>query len=172
MKIRKAGSLHGSIISSLVFSLGVESYLEFGTHWNETIGMVNCPRKYGVDLKLLNIELENTTFFEMTTQEFIEKEAKKYAPYDFVFIDADHSYVSVRKDFFGIIDHVSPEGLVCLHDTNPELVKDTGPGFCGDSWRFAEELWKDGYEAVTLPFHPGLTIMRNRQRWGPIDETD
>ena len=69
-----------------------------------------------------------------------------------------------------IMPHVSHEGLVCLHDTNPETVEDTQPGYCGDSWKFAKNLSVLGYEAVTLPYHPGLTIVRNRRRWGP-DET-
>jgi hypothetical protein len=58
--------------------------------------------------------------------------------------------------------------LVCFHDSNPELESDTAPGFCGDSWKFAKELTRDKrYECVTLPYHPGLTIVRKRSQWGP-----
>ena len=172
MKMTQDGTFHQLIIPRLVEVIGAESYLEFGVHWNETIGRVECPRKYGVDVRLLKIEIPNTKLFEMTTEEFIRDEAARYAPYDFVFIDADHSAKAVRADFFGIMDHVSPEGLVCLHDTNPETVGDTAKGLCGDAWKFAEILWRDGYEAVTLPYHPGLTIVRNRQIWGPQDEVE
>ena len=88
-------------------------------------------------------------------------------PFDFVFIDADHSEKAVSKDFYGIYEYVSPDGLIILHDTNPETREDTEPGFCGDAWRFAQHLVAVPYEAVTLPFHPGLTIIRKRSGWGP-----
>ena len=164
----RSGSLHSSIISALVEALGCESYLEFGTHFCETISKVTCERKYGVDQRVLSIELDNTTFFEMTTAEFIKNEAAKHAPYDFVFIDADHAASAAKEDFFGILPHVSDEGLILLHDTNPETTKDTEPGLCGDSWKAARAITHI-FEGVTLPYYPGLTIIRNRKHWGPMN---
>lgn len=163
--MKRNQTLHETLIPLLVEGIGAQSYLEFGTYDNSTIGKVRCPKRYAVDTK--PILVPGIEFFTMTTQEFISFEAKKYAPFDFVFIDADHSAAAARADFFGIIDYVSPEGLVCLHDTNPETEADTAPGYCGDSWRFANMLWGDGCEAVTLPYHPGITIVRNRKSWGP-----
>ncbi|MHC4094401.1 MAG: hypothetical protein ACYSVY_29715 [Planctomycetota bacterium] len=54
-----------------------------------------------------------------------------------------------------------------LHDTNPATPYDTRPGLCGDAWLVAETLKHRGYEAVTLNYHPGLTIVRKREKWGP-----
>jgi predicted O-methyltransferase YrrM len=156
---------HETLIPALVEAIGARNYLEFGTHLNQTISNVRCPLRYGVDR--VTVPLYGAEMFNMSTEEFIANVAHLYAPYDFVFIDADHCLNSVRRDFFGIVDYVSAEGIICLHDTNPETVADTAPGFCGDSWRFAEILHNDGYEAVTLPYHPGLTIVRNRKAWGP-----
>jgi len=130
---------------------------------NETISKVRCERKYGVDLK--PVECEGAMMFGMSTQAFIDKYAGMHAPYDVVFIDATHSEGAVRQDFEGIWPHVSAEGLILCHDTNPEKVADTDPGLCGDAWR-----WAYGHqllEAVTLPYHPGLTIIRKRMKWGP-----
>jgi len=111
-------------------------------------------------------------YFRMTTQQFIENHAARLAPFDVVFIDADHSEDAVRKDFDGIWPYVSKEGLILLHDTNPETIKDTEPGLCGNAWLFAQDLFLDHndtpmYEVVTLPYHPGLTIIRKRISWGP-----
>jgi len=163
--MKRLQTFHETLIPMLVSACGAQSYLELGTHQNETIGKVVCERRYGVDI--LTVPLQGVRMFKMTTAEFIKWHAAKYAPYDFVFIDADHSESAVRSDFFGIIDHVSPDGIVCLHDTNPETEADTDPGLCGDGWRFSHVLWNSEYEAVTLPYHPGLTIVRNRGKWGP-----
>jgi predicted O-methyltransferase YrrM len=144
--------------------MGFQSYLELGTFDNSTISGVECAKRYGVDLKPQ--PCPGVTMFAMSTAEFIENEAKKYAPYDCVFIDANHSAQSVREDFGGILPYVSPEGLILLHDSNPETEADCQPGYCGDAWRFVRSLTVD-FECVTLPFHPGITIVRNRQKWGP-----
>jgi predicted O-methyltransferase YrrM len=163
--MRRLQTFHETLIPLLVEGMGAESYLEFGTYRNDTIGRVRCHRRYGVDTK--PIPCPGVEMFAMTTKEFIKRDAALLAPFDFVLIDADHSEAAVRADFFGIIDYVRPEGIVCLHDTNPELLEDTQPGLCGDSWGFARSLYLSGYECVTLPYHPGLTIVRNRKKWGP-----
>lgn len=40
----------------------------------------------------------------------------EHAPFDFVFIDADHSYEAVRRDFESYRPLVRPGGLIALHD--------------------------------------------------------
>ena len=156
---------HETLIPLLVEGIGAESYLELGTHGNETIGKVKCARRYGVDLHVGTPT--DMALFEMTTDHFLEHFAAAYSPYDFVFIDADHAAEQVKKDFLGVWPHVSPEGLVALHDSNPETAKDAEPGYCGNAWEFAEWLHHRNYEAMTLPYCPGLTIVRKRCVWGP-----
>ena len=170
-------TFHERLIPLLVEGVGAESYLEFGTHLNETIGKVRCERRYGVDKNPVEIIPSfgaTARFFKMTTKQFIENHAEQHAPFDFVFIDADHDAKAVEEDFMGIWPHVSPEGLVLLHDTNPETVSDTDPKLCGDAWKFSKVLQTETdyfdnveFEAVTLPYHPGLTIIRKRISWGP-----
>jgi predicted O-methyltransferase YrrM len=153
------------IIPALVAVVGAQSYLELGTHLNETIGNVKAPKRFGVDINV--VPCDGATMFKMTTAEFIAKHAATHAPYDVVFIDADHNAKSVASDFYGILPYVVHDGLVLLHDTNPETEADSAPGFCGDAWRFARTLHDERFECVTLPYHPGLTIVRNRFLWGP-----
>ena len=169
--MKRNQTLHETLIPLLVEGLGAKTYLELGTHENETIGKVRCERRFGVDIYAkpdtnMTFPDGGMAIFRMTTQDFIRDIAEKFAPYDFVFIDADHSADAVRADFGGIWPFVSSEGIVCLHDTNPGTVADTAPGLCGDSWKTARRLSVD-FEAVTLPYHPGLTIIRKREKWGP-----
>jgi Methyltransferase domain len=160
-------TFHETLIPLLVEGIGAKSYLELGTHLNETISKVRCERRYGVDLKA--VACPGAQMFQMSTWKFIQDVAPTIAPFDVVFIDADHSAEAVEKDFNGIWPHVSKEGLILLHDTNPETVKDTEPGLCGDAWRFIYGK-ENVLESVTLPYSPGLTIVRKRLWWGPSHE--
>jgi len=105
--------------------------------------------------------------FNQTCEEFVLENAAKLTPFDVCFIDSDHSADSVRRDFLEIWPHISQDGMVILHDTNPENLPDAQPGFCGDAWKFVPYLIGAGYEACTIPFHPGITIVRKRSKWGP-----
>ena len=102
----------------------------------------------------------------MTTDVFIKHHAHKHAPFNVVFIDADHSAEALHADFWGILPHVADDGLILMHDTNPETLADTAEGMCGDAWRFVRDL-SPFREMVTLNYHPGLTIFRKRDQWGP-----
>jgi len=174
--VKRNQTFHEKLIPLLVEGIGAERYLEFGTHLGETILKVNAPIRTGVDSKFAPLvrDLLGFAFFKMTTQEFIKNYAAELAPYDFVFIDADHSAKAVEADLCGIWPHVSNEGLILLHDTNPESVHDTDPQLCGDAWKFSKVIQTETdyfdnvkFEAVTLPYHPGLTIIRKRVSWGP-----
>lgn len=48
---------------------------------------------------------------------------KSYAPFDFCFIDADHSYEGCKKDWENYSPMVSPGGIVAFHDTGHPPVK-------------------------------------------------
>lgn len=163
--VRPNQTLHERLIPLLVKGMGARTYLEFGTDKNQTIGKVQCERRFGVDIK--PTALEGVHMFSMTTEEFIRAHVHIHAPYDFVFIDADHDAIMVEDDFKGVYPHVAENGLVCLHDTQPESVADTHPDKCGTAWIFAKNLKERGFECMTLPYYPGLTMVRKRMGWGP-----
>lgn len=164
--MRRDQTAHERLIPLLVDIVGAARYLELGTHHNQTISKVKCERRYGVDINA--VLCEGAEMFSMTTQEFFDKHAAALAPFDFCFIDACHDAEAVRRDFGVVWGFMADEGLICLHDTNPQTVPDTAPGFCSDSWKFAMCLVGTGHEAVTLNYHPGLTIVRKRVRWEPV----
>ena len=165
-------TLHEELIPLLVDRLGVTSYLEFGVYQNNTIAPVvaRCRKLavHAVDICEPHVRVPGVFYHIMSTSEFISAWASRYAPYDFVFIDADHSAESAMADFTGIVPHVSPEGLILLHDTNPETLADTHAGACGDSWKLTGIFRSLEFECVTLPYHPGLTIYRKRETYGPV----
>jgi hypothetical protein len=163
--VKREQDAHERLIPLLVDIVGAHRYLEIGTHMNQTIGRVVCPVRIGVDPAA--VETPGMIMFKMTSEEFLQEHAAKHAPYDVVFIDGDHSAAMVRADFIGLWPYVSADGMVILHDMQPEHESDAQPGFCGDSWKVGVHI-VGGYEACTLNYHPGLMLVRKRSRWGPL----
>lgn len=164
--MRRDQTFHERLIPLLVEGLGAQTYLEIGTDKNQTISKVAAPTRIGVDPNV--VELEGCLMLKMTCDEFVLENAAKLAPFDFVFIDADHKAEQVRSDFINIWPHVAPDGMVALHDTSPEHESDAQPGYCDTAWKFAYYLTCGGFEAMTLNYHPGLTLVRKRSHWGPL----
>jgi predicted O-methyltransferase YrrM len=74
---------------------------------------------------------------------------------DFLFIDGDHSYDGVRRDFDDYTALVRPDGLVALHDVHPH-----SRGWGGDVPRFWREV-RDRYaggELLESPAQDGFGI--------------
>jgi hypothetical protein len=59
-------------------------------------------------------------FFNMTTDEFFDQNSQTY---DCIFIDADHSYEGVMKDYVNSLKFVNKNGWLIFHDINND---DTG----------------------------------------------
>ena len=82
-------------------------------------------------------------------------------PIDILFIDGDHSYEGVRRDWDLFAPHVSPFGVVVFHDT----IWDFGPApqRTRDDMgvpRFVDELREQGYPVVTLDRDYGTSIIQ------------
>ena len=86
---------------------------------------------YGHDFKLF---IENSQTIET------KNKVKEFCPqYDLIFIDGDHSYNGVKKDFELYKDLLSPRGFVVFHDIDPDHIFKGDKGG-GDVWRFWQEL--------------------------------
>ena len=172
--MKRNQQLHEWLIPALAMEIGAKSYLELGCHQNETVAampdaMGPEARIFAVDINEPNYRVTGVEYRIMNTADYLSDWAGADAPFDLAFIDADHSARAALSDFEAVWRHMAPEGLVLLHDTNPETVADTQPGYCGDSWRVAKYLADSGFESITLNYHPGLTMVRKRVSWGPVD---
>lgn len=54
--------------------------------------------------------------FTASTDKAIEFYKKNGTKFDFIFIDADHSYEQVYKDIVGCRELLSPNGIISGHD--------------------------------------------------------
>jgi hypothetical protein len=58
--------------------------------------------------------------------------------FDLIFIDADHRYVGVKRDFANYRELLSDRGVIVFHDVDPDHAFKGGAG--GEVWRFWNEL--------------------------------
>lgn len=83
-------------------------------------------------------------FYEMSTDDFIglylKDIVKTFGKIEVAFIDADHSFEAVKKDFIGIWKELIPGGIIFIHDTFPCNEFSTQPIFCNDSYKFCSWL--------------------------------
>lgn len=82
-------------------------------------------------------------------------------PIDLLFIDGDHSYEGVQRDWEAFSPFVQPFGLVIFHDTlwnlrpDPALARaDMGVP------RFVDELRRSGYPVLTIERNFGVSIVQ------------
>ena len=115
---------------------------------------------------------QKTSFMNMTTDDAYEKLKDTGIKIDMLFIDANHSKESVKKDFENYFKLVSDQWLIILHDGYPRDASYTDAWYCWDGYVTIEELSKNtqDYEMMTLPRHPWVTLCRKRTQhlsWTP-----
>lgn len=170
---------HETFIPMLCKLVGARSYLELGVYKGDTlrrVGEENPTCKcLGLDIVdvLVRPTTENIWFYGNCTLEHFSK-LNPAMLFDVIFIDASHQAEDVWRDLRNALKHSPEHGLILLHDTYPKDEAATAEGYCGTAWEIAEELAdRDNamnmgvgldIEAVTLPYHPGLTIIRKRSK--------
>ena len=161
---------HTNIITQFVKTMGCNKYLELGIWDGLNINQVSdyCKDCVGVDVKderkyfNYNFKLINTDMFFKENNEL----------FDMIFIDADHNFESVKKDFINSIKILNKYGIIFIHDTDPINDFYNQPGYCGDSYKIIDWLLETYIDlnVFTLPItEAGLTIV-NRKNDRRINE--
>ncbi|HEX6465017.1 MAG TPA: class I SAM-dependent methyltransferase [Vicinamibacterales bacterium] len=82
-------------------------------------------------------------------------------PIDLLFIDGDHSYDGVKRDWDLFAPHVREFGLVVFHDTLWERSRD--PNWRREDMgvpRFVDELRRRGFPVITFDQHYGISAVQ------------
>ena len=146
-----------------------ERYLELGVRWGNVFLKVAplCKEAHCVDMNDIKFRLKkNMSFHKCSTDDYFEKLSKDEL-FDMIFIDADHSFEQSKKDFVNASRHLIDDGFIFLHDTYPYDPKFFEPEWCNDAYRtplWIKQNMIDEFEIVTLPFNPGLTIVKKMNR--------
>jgi len=146
-----------------------ECYLELGTRdcLNfQTLAKL-CTKAIGVDISPIRIPLENNMeFYNMSTDNFFNQ-LDITIKFDAVFIDADHSHEQSLKDFMNVKDRIIEDGFIFFHDTYPYDPEYFNPSICNNVYLTAlyiKQNFIEEFEILTLPFNPGVTIVKKMKR--------
>jgi predicted O-methyltransferase YrrM len=157
-------SWHVTFIKHLAEVLNPSSYAELGIYEGETFNLIQANSKIAVDInpKSLQFVRDAQGVTKICGDSTVLKEYLKVNNtfLDLLFIDADHRKESVIEDFSNIESHMSENGVLLFHDTYPGTEEMSSPNYCGDGFLAIPELREKykGWNFITLPIHPGLTI--------------
>ncbi|MHB1952283.1 MAG: glycosyltransferase [Sulfobacillus sp.] len=154
-------SHHGQVVREIVRNTGCESYLELGLYDGLNISQIAplVRRSVGVDPNDGRLQYHNFVFCKQTTEEFFRNNAETF---DIIFIDADHRFESVKRDFESCLRILNRGGLVLLHDTDPVGAEYLDPGRCSDCYRIVSYINETHPEldVINLPIsEAGLAIV-------------
>lgn len=97
-------------------------------------------------------------YVEVVRQTSVDAARGWSRPIDLLFIDGDHSYAGVRRDWELFSPHLSPFGVAVFHDTAWELQGGGRPDMGVP--RFVDELRRDGFPVITLDRDHGVSLVQ------------
>jgi len=154
------------LINLIISHKKYKSYLELGVgHRIETISQINCKEIISVDIEKIT---ENIPSFVGTTDDFFKSTEQKF---DIIYIDADHHFKSVDKDFKNSIEHLTRDGIICMHDIGPVSEHDTRPRASGTAFMsFMHIRENPEFDAFSYEFENGdilglVKLSTNTEVW-------
>jgi SAM-dependent methyltransferase len=156
---------HREIIKVVLKSYKNPVYLELGLFngdtWNEVSFLAS--KATGVDIVIqpnISKASKEHKLFAGTTDKFFA--TLKDFTADVIFIDADHNYKSVKKDFENALRILKEGGCILLHDTDPSIAEQEAQNRCGDSYRIVDDIEKNSQiNIVTIPHGTdGISIVK------------
>ncbi len=126
------------------------------TDWNDT------DATNSIDVFLNNISALELSKQINVIRSYSDDAARDWKrPIDLIFIDGDHSYEGVKRDWEMFVPHVKPFGVVIFHDTIWDL-----PSYGAETRadmgvpRFVDELRQQGYQVLTIDRDCGLSLVQ------------
>jgi hypothetical protein len=156
--------MHDHFIISIVKMMGCSKYLELGIYDGYNISQVKnyCDYCLGVDIVDYR-RFHNFEFRLSTTDDFFKNNTEFF---DIIFIDADHNFEAVKKDFINSLNILNKFGIIMLHDTDPMSEFYLDPGQCNDSYKMIDWLQENykGLNVMTIPItQAGLTLINRKK---------
>ena len=156
---------HIHFLTVIAHWLKPERYLELGCRWGTSLIPISsyCKEVLAVDMNPPSYNIPQNCKVSISSTDDFFRSLDPDIKFDMVFIDADHSYEQSLLDFKNVKDRVIENGFVFLHDTSPYNEEYTKPNLCNDAYKTAKWIKNNlntEWECVTLPFNPGLTILK------------
>jgi len=157
-------------------------FLELGLNKGETFNEIipYATHLHGVDISLglipkkIKDKVDNNfiNLYESTTDNFFENIDPNFRV-DVAFIDADHTFEFVKKDFKNVLNILSPGGIILMHDQDPlsyDFVSNENK-LCGNAYKMVNYFIDNHPECniVTLPLEIAGISMVQRKNETRID---
>ncbi len=160
---------HIKFLAFIASYIKPQRYLELGVRDGRTFKEVSkiSLEANAVDVCECEFELKpNMKYHQMTTDEYF-KTLKLGDQFDMIFIDADHSHEQSLKDFMNASRFLINDGFIFFHDTYPYNESMFAHNLCNDAYKtplYIKENLIDFFEIITLPFNPGVTMVKKIHR--------
>lgn len=140
-----------SIIINHLENIEEYSYLELGVNDNINFNSIKSKNKFSVDMN-------GKAMYTGTTDEYFNSIAAD-VKFDIIFIDANHDYDYVLRDFNNSIDHSTK--WILLHDMIPPSRKYTQSSRCSDSFKLLYfMLAETSFEIYPMDTNFGFTLIK------------
>lgn len=156
---------HKTFLSVIAQHMVPVHYLELGVCDGDVFTEIASHSVKATAVDTRNIEFtlpSNAEYYQGTTDLYFENLSDE-VKFDMIFIDADHNHKQSLVDFMNAQRHLIDDGFIFLHDTYPMNETFFNRAFCDDSYKTAHYIksyMSDSFEVLTLPFHPGLTLVK------------
>lgn len=140
-----------SIIINNLPNIQDYSYLELGVNDNKNFDSINSHNKFSVDMN-------GNAMFTGTTDQYFAS-ISDTVKFDIIFIDANHDYDYVLRDFNNAVNHATK--WILLHDMIPPSKKYTQSSRCSDSFKLLQYMLKETeFEIFPMDTNFGFTLIK------------
>jgi hypothetical protein len=128
------------VVHRVLAANGGERYLEIGVSRGLTFQEIECRTKIAVDpnfrfrvpasariRRLRGPKVEGARYFEIPSDEFFAEHADALGPFDAVLVDGLHTADQAFRDVVHAAAHLSPAGVIVMHDCNPQSAPAAAP---------------------------------------------
>ena len=128
-----------------------KSYLELGINDNANFNKIKSKNK-------LSVDINGSAMFTGTTDDFFKNLDQK-EKFDIIFIDANHDYDYVMRDFNNAVHHCNE--WILIHDMIPPSKKYIQSKFCSDSYKLLKFfIEKTKFSVYPMIDNFGLTLIK------------
>lgn len=159
------------VINFLVTKFNLQRYCEIGLQRPEqNFDKIISDYKVSVDP-----DLNAHATYCMTSDQFFEVAAWNIGyndrKFSIIFLDGLHSAEQLQNDFYNCLKYLSPDGWICMHDTNPEsedlthFPRDKSGSWNGSCYKFAASLLVPNGKKFTVGVDHGVTCVQPKGKY-------
>lgn len=156
-------------LNLMASALGARTYLEIGVQRGLVFRVVNVAHKVGVDP-----DPRSAASIHRTSNDYFA-DLDPATRFDLIFIDGLHLAEQVEQDVANALKHLTPGGVIMLHDCSPptkrSAEREIDPAlWCGDVWRAWVRIRAFMPSTFTVDTDLGLGVISPTDPIRPVPE--